>query len=339
MNQQKFTLLVAVVVGLGIVSYFGGQSELSSLKETEEAQPLYADLKQQLSTIHKITLQDNNNQVTLEKNDTDWGVVEKNGYTAASNKIRELLANLSSAYLIEKKTAKPENHALLEIDDAQAMQLTLYANADDQAIVQLLVGKVASGGNGQFVRMQGENQVWLTDKSFDLTVNAADWIYDVILDVPANDVKAIQRRQGDTAYSLKVEESKLALEEIPEGKQPGADYLFTAIQGALSDLKALDVKPALTIDWNDAVISEYRVGDEWTYKVSAKDIDSKPFVRVTAEYRGETSEGKEKVKSLSSLKDWAFEVASYKAEGLKRMQAELLEDIPKQEETSQPAEG
>jgi len=86
---------------------------------------------------------------------------------------------LKAADVIEYKSAQPEHHKTLNLQDSDksdAQSTELLLQKTDGSRIVLLLGKKASSGYGQYVRFAGQNQMMLIDTVLDVPSNQGAWL-------------------------------------------------------------------------------------------------------------------------------------------------------------------
>lgn len=334
MNKNQFIMLSAVVVALFAFAMGWQDGVKTAVSDGDGAKALFPGIDAELPKVDRIVLTHEGKSVNLVSQKDTWVVAEKSDYPAKTQAIRELLDSLVTMKLIEKKTSKPDNYGLLAIDDAQAFKVEIKQG--DKLAAEALFGKESSGLQGQYVRKASDPQVWLGNKTLKLEVEPKEWIVDEIVNLDPEQVTLVERSSADGNFVLQNADGKLTLEQVPEDKQLADDYLFSGVKSALADLKALDVMPAKEIVWDTAVKSTYQTADK-SYLVTHTKHNEKDYITLTVKPReqsDDSSAGKttEEIKTTETdleqlnarWKGWAFEVASYKAEGFTRNLDDLL---------------
>ena len=348
MSKNQFIMLGVAVFGMLFFVLTGQETVKNSLSDGDKVNKLFPNIEAKLGSIDSIVLSHQDKTVSLVNKNATWVVAEKSDFPAKTKEIRELLDSLTAMNLIEKKTKKVENYPALAIDDAQAYKVELKQG--EEVLASALFGKASSGLQGQFVRKASNPQVWLGNKKIDLALAGKDWIIDDIVNVSPDQVTQVERNSSEGKFTLKDNDGKFTLAEVPEDKQLADDNLFTGVKSALSDLKALDVLKADQVSWDSAVESEYRTADK-VYLVTHTKHQDKDYVKLrvkaNSKARQETDSSKEsgestekgeqtlaqEIAQLNALwNNWAFEIASYKAEGMYRDLDDLLvakvEELP-----------
>ena len=100
--------------------------------------------------------------VTLTKNDGTWSLTEPLAAPADKDAVDSALAKLADLEAVGIAATKAENHAKLEIDDAQAVHVV--AKQDGKTVADLFIGGLRAGNT--MVRQQGSPLVISAEGSF-----------------------------------------------------------------------------------------------------------------------------------------------------------------------------
>jgi len=249
-NQKTILLLGIVILSMVILTWV--QRDTGS---TNESKLLLASLKENLNHLEKVEIETATESISLVRLDNGWGISEKHLYPADFSQLSELLDELSKAKLVEKKTSRPENFAILEVRniDVKGSKASLVSGFAPDYNFSVLIGKSAQGRDGRFVRRPDESQVWLTDKSFELGESALSWLDPVIVNIDAE--KIIKVDQIDASGVIKVSVERIAAEEnmvlrnLPEGRRLRYPSAANALARSLVNVRLVDVAPHAPEKW------------------------------------------------------------------------------------------
>ncbi len=248
-TRTLIVMMVAAVLAIAAAAW------VSSSRNVNTAAPqldvLAPGLSDALGEVNQVRIVAAGNAVlaTMQRGeDGAWTLQEKNGYPVDLEPLRELLANIAAARQMEAKTALPDRHAQLGVEDvsaedARGVQVDIQAPNQTWSFV---FGDNPVRGTGTYVRETGKPQSWLVDKAIAVERKPANWLAKRIIDVGANRVQAvsiepvegpafgIHRQEGDTT-------SDFALDALPRGREAGEGYQREALAGVLSGLNFEDV--------------------------------------------------------------------------------------------------
>lgn len=251
--KTRTLLIVAVAAVLALLAAVWMSSSRTPEAASASPGPLAPGLSEALDTVNQVRITGAGNAVlaTLERGETGWGLAEKGGYPVDVEKLRGLLSGIATARRVEAKTALPERHAQLGVedvaaDDAHGVRVDI---ATPQKTWAYVFGDNLARGTGTYVRAADEAQSWLVERNIAVERNPANWLAKRIIDVGANRIAAISVKPEDGAAIelARTDEdtaSDFALVTLPRGRQAAAGYEREALAGLLSGLTFEDVFPA-----------------------------------------------------------------------------------------------
>lgn len=207
MNKKTLVSLFVVAILLAMIGVFIG-SKNAGVSDFEQTSLLsLTDARLNLNTLDRISLTSTqvDNNVQLRKVEDEWRIVERDGYPADLTKLSKLLQQIQDANVVELKTANAQQHHRLQLSaltnqSSLATKLTLFAG-DKQ--IALLVGKVSTSGQGQYVRFAESAQTYLIDKKIDLLDGPSEWLQAKVFDFEFDAIRTIHvRSSGQQEYSL-----------------------------------------------------------------------------------------------------------------------------------------
>jgi hypothetical protein len=335
MHNKVVKLAIAAVVALLLAVWAGvGRQPQESMPELTALAP---GLREGLNDITRVRLTGAASApiVTLEKGESGWKVTEKSGYPADIVKVREFLLKLADATLIEQKTADPELHAKLGVEDiakADAKGALLEIEGLKEP-VKLIIGNYnGQGGDSTFVRRAEDNQSWLAKGNFTVDKTSANWLRRDLVDVATNRIEEVAiTADGKTlrVFKSKPDDANYTVADIPRGREVSSEFVANGLASVLSGLRFDDVMPAGSAEPGQAKVfdARYRFFDGLEVRAEAWEVDGKDHARFSAsvdEARAATAVEAEQAKARSQ-----YETAKAAAEA----EAKATADAAK------PAEG
>src|SRR5436190_10981665 len=196
MNQKMLVRLVVVAL-VALVGALWLGSRRGPNTEIEGHKALVPGLKDALNDVSAIRIAGAELKpiATIEKGDKGWKVAERGGYPADSAKVREFLLKLADGELIEAKTANPELHKKLGVEDpaqkgATSVQVELVGG---KAAGKLVIGRFNGlGGDGTFVRPAADKQAWLAKGNLTVDKQPSDWLRKELVDIPSSRIQTVE---------------------------------------------------------------------------------------------------------------------------------------------------
>lgn len=364
MSRQRFIgLMVAALVAICGALYLSTQR---NLPRDPHGLPLLPSLAGEMNTVNSLSVRKGGAKptVTVHKQGEQWTVAERAEYPADVPKLRKLLLALSDAKIREEKTSNPENYSIIGVEDpAQAgatgaqIELTAQDGKHD-----LIVGK--SAGEGNFVRRAGEKTSYIVEPGISVEAEPRYWIDTHLLDiaadkiqsvdtkpatgasysvhrVAASDPKPIDAKSGSPSATAPAATasaatapgataptaSKFVLEGVPSGRQAADSQTLAPSPTMLGNLAAEDVAAAGDIDFSKPSTVTVTLADGGVITLTGAVIGDKRWIQVVAP----------KDASLSAKTNGrAFEIATYRYDGIFKPLEQLLAPKPAVPEAKKP---
>jgi hypothetical protein len=215
---------------------------------------------ERINAVSRVTIQAGSDvDVTLQRAGEQWQIAELQGYPADFERLRELLAALAQASILEPKTDNPAYYERLGVQDPSdetpgAVRVAFDLENERLAVI---VGKAASGRDGQYVRLDGEARSLLIDRELDVPFETIDWAGREIVDVASADVSEVEIIHPDGSWILAsrqtAADTDFVLENLPEGREAVSSWSVNSLGGALAALRMDSVTAAAEEPPEDAV--------------------------------------------------------------------------------------
>jgi len=259
MKSNTLRNLVIISAVLSGLAWFAAQRDRADFAAPELG--LFApELESRLAEITKVELHTaGEDAFTLEEAGTDvWVAPAKASYHVDLGQLRKTLRALATAKVVEVKTANPDWHEKLKLQDvvdASDTTVEITAYAGDEPVRAVLLGRTGQGG--QYVRRVGENQTWLIDQTLRPGATPADWLDKALVNIKRADLHradvtpidgeawALQREGDDT--------TDFVLQPAAPADRERNSANTNRLLSALSNLRLLDVREA----------NEEDAGAEW----------------------------------------------------------------------------
>lgn len=238
MQNKKFliALILLAVVATGLMLQAPNQGG------SEQGETLVLpDLD--LDSVSGLELSRGDEGVSLVLGPDGWQVTQKAGYPADFKNLSEFLLQLSKLRIVERKTAKPENHDRLGVADTgegAGTSVTIKPGGE-----QLIVGSTSSS-RGSYFRYAGDPQVYLADSSLEVNLDVLAWLDPVIINVDAETVRQVSIATKSAGYlgaAWDEESAELRLENVPADRELRYEGIADTLGRLLVNLRLLDVEP------------------------------------------------------------------------------------------------
>ena len=312
--------------------------------------------------VGKIVVGSGDDVVTLRRRGRSFTVAEKSNYPADIKQVNELIQKCADIKTTgSAHTSNPANHADLEVTEEKGRSVVKFFTPDPNSrlITGVIVGKNIDAGQGAYVRLLPEDDVYVTTESPWIRDQATDYIDQDLITVKREDINSVTVTPGGDAYTLKVGAGDaVSLEKLPPGKKlKNTDA--RSVLTALTDLRFDDVSRSVGgLAFNEQYAC--RLNDLTVYTLSIAQKDDKTYAVCRAEFTGQRPKGVGKDESAEELKkkealllafdnaavftarhkEWIYEISDWKAKNLTKKLADLLEDVekPKDPNAVKPAD-
>ncbi len=347
-------IVAAVMVILAVVL-----SGLSGGSRKGSTGPAYLIQGLDPAGIGRIVIGSGDKAVTLRRRGNAFIVAEKSNYLADIKQVNDLIqkcADIKTTGSVH--TSNPANHADLEATEDKGKSVVKFFTPDPNSrlITGLVVGKNVEAGQGAYIRMLPDDNVYVTTESPWIRDQATDYIDQELIAVKPEDINSVTvNPAGAESYTLKAGSGDaVSLENLPAGKKlknTDARSVLTALTSLTFDDVARSIGG---LAFNDQYACT--LNDSTVYTLSVAQKDSKTYIVCKAEFTGERpsevkkDESEEDLKKKEALllaydktaefsamhKEWIYEIPDWKAKNLTKKLSDLLEDIEKPKDPNTP---
>jgi hypothetical protein len=361
--MSRRRLIVLMIAALAAISGALYLSTQRNLPRDVHGSVLWPALASELDTVTSLSVLKGSTtpSVTVHKQGQQWTVAERANYPADVPKLRKLLLALSDAKIREEKTSNPANYAIIGVEDptkpgATGTQIDLTAKDGKHG---LIVGKSVAGGN--FVRRAGESTSYVVEPGISLEAEPRYWIDTALLDIPSDKIQRIEFKPATgPVYAVhRVAEpsaaaadtkgadtkgadakkagapptptppaTKFLLEGVPSGRQAADPQTLAPAPNFLSSLAGEDVSQAGEVDFSKPMIVTVTLTDGSVITLTGAAVGDKRWIQVAAPKDAALD---------TKAKGRAFEIATYRYDGIFKPLEQLLVPKPAPASTKKPA--
>lgn len=283
-----------VVFGAAIVAVRGRGATVASADA--ERGPLVAGLEERANDVGELFVQDAEASATLRRKGEDWVLAERSDYPADFEKVKEAVLGIARLEIEEPKTARPENHAALGVEDPEAegseSKRVVLRTTDGEEVARLIVGdtKYRRDSQAVYVRRDGEDQVYLCDGRVTLETDAKSWIDSEILRLESDRVQDVRILHHDGEEVLigrdPENHTQFVVLNMPPDREPQFAGVANSVGTALSYLGLDDVRPADEVDFEaePVAITTYECTDGLVIEIETAKFEDKTWARIAARY-------------------------------------------------------
>lgn len=220
--------------------------------EESRGERFLPELADQANRIDSIRVRTGGWQVSLAKRGERF--VDASGFPARLETIRDLVTGLAGLTIEERKTARPERYAELEVDapgSPNSSGRRVELSVAGKRVADLVVGKrdptVGGTQGGQFARRSDSATSWLLRGAANLPESRAGWFDTTLFEAASDRIAGVRIVDAD-GHSLELRPKGKGLEVIgaPDGSRPDSGRI-DQIRRVLEKIHFVDVRAAATL--------------------------------------------------------------------------------------------
>ena len=339
MTPRTFAGLAATAVAISLLALAVHASSNRWTPGSVSGAKLFPSLAGQAGKVSAIEIGQGEKKLTVVKSGAVWGIKERAGYPVRVEQVRAPILRLSNAELVEPKTRLKDRHALLELEDptgkdAKSRRVRLL-DEKGQSLADIIVGKrrvdaFGTGKSGTYVRRLNEVETWLSNADLELPLEPKDWLLRQVLEIEAGKVARVTLEvAGEEPLTLERDgaakkDAKYKIAALPEGKKLKAGANVDAIASMLNQIDLDDVRKAETPP-ADAKVNVARFEADGGLKGVVRIRREKDDAWLTLEVTGDGEAKKTADEIAARTKGWEYKIPTWKADGLFKKRADLLE--------------
>ncbi len=330
------TLLVlcaAVVVAALLVFGPGGDAPPTP------AGRFFPELGARVNDAARIEVTSADESFSVTRADGGWVLAERAGYPARFDAVKPLLLGLAELQIVESKTARPELHARIGVEDplaegASSTQVRVL-DAQDAPLAELILGK-AGDGDTLFVRRPGEAQSWSVRGSVPLQATPLAWMDKDLVRLSPERVVRIEFQAPDGAALVvsrpATDTAGWAIEGVPEGQEPKYPTIARTTAGAFDGLSFEDVRPRAEqpLPEGERFVTSAQTG-EGLRVVATTALDELGQIWLVLQAEALTDANDEARREAEALQArhaaWTYRLPEWRAGTLRKRLADLVQDI------------
>ncbi len=338
MNNRTLIWLAGVLIVLAALALIGQREQQP---QTVAGEPLFPGLEDTLDEVSSVEIIGAGNELitTLERDDTDWVIAERDGYPADLTKTRHALLSLAETQILEATTANPALHDRLGVEDvatetAAGTLVRLRGPADP---IEVVIGN-AEGEYQRYVRRQGEQQSYLINRDPEIYTDVTDWLATEIVDIDADRIRQVTVTRPDETLVVQKEvrgQTNFTVLDIPEGRELRYDSIPNVMGSVLSDLTLDDVRRA-TESTQDVIETEFLTFDGLVITAQSLEAEDEAWVSFSASVDDDLPAESEQTRADTESEaaeinarvgGWRYRIPTAKYEQLTRSLEDLLQEL------------
>lgn len=332
--RMKLKLLAVVAVVSILLVVLALQSMDSGRVDDLQSRQLLSEQQLELvNSLERISLARGQQRVELARDEQGvWGVVSQNLFPAQPERVAALLHALRGARVLEAKTDNPDYHARLGLDPAEPGEHSLQVNlqAGDQSLAIVYGNQV---GSGQLVRLQDENQVWLINRPFGMTLNDNEWLDLQVAQLPMEQLATARWEHADgdvLALEKSVEgDYNFRLTDLDAALQQGNERWINSMVLALVNLRAQAVSLRSELDLQEPMLRmQVQSWEGAELEASLYEVNGRYWLLVDAFEQPEGSD-----LTVNADQRWAFQLGIGQVESMNKRQSDIIRSTAGEAET------
>jgi len=361
----KLGIVTLVVVIAAVALYYSQERKTS---EKFAPHDLFPDLT--LDDVVEIEISDEQETFLLQSAGDSWGLEARGGYPIQDERLRKLVFAVANLRAADRVTKNPENYDALGLDSEFPETGRLrFLDKGGAELVNLIIGQdrqkpssdpLASRfgpPDGQFVRVEGDEWVYLIDQALSLNASPSTWLVRDIVKLKEDSLRQIKIDNRGTTDSFVLERTGADSFEItttiPAGFKPKT-YAVSSIGRALSnftldDVMKADDPDAANIDFDATYTAVQKNGV--AYAVQVGQNEDRRYAKISVEYieSMDLAKSDERTSDSVAAKEleladvtvkkagekhagWVYKISTYQYDNLSKTLSDLLEEAPEEEE-------
>lgn len=300
--KQKSLLILSIVTAVALTMAALALRDKNSAASTAGRARLFPELSARINDIARVRVEKEGKSVTLQREGGRWELVDRGGYPALFEKVKELAVRLADLEIEEAKTSRKDNHAKLQLEwppssegsDASTTARVSLADAAGVELASLVVGKSEWQGSKTkvFVRRASEDQVYLCSprQQLALEADAKGWIEPKFVALPGDRVQSVTIEHADGERveigRSAANHTQFTVQNLPLGRSESYSGVANGVAQALSSMQLEDVRPAPEIDFSREPLARtsFHCADGLDLLVETARVDDKTWARIVAAY-------------------------------------------------------
>ena len=273
MNRSSF-VLVSLLVGLGIITYF----LLPSKNEHETSyEPQDLSLRLDSASIVKIAIQQKGKSVTIENIGGKWLITWPIRYAADATAIKQLLSGLSKFKVGSLISSNPEKQNIFQVDTT-GTKLTVTDRSGKT--VGLVIGKMGPSYSEVYFRLPESKDVYLGEgiDTWAINKDVKEWRDKTIVSTPSETMRGLTYTVANKQYQFERDSSGWKSREKPVDASS-----MTPALNQLANLHADDFVDSLMKIETQPIVVEVHGAEDLTLNLfPSKPDSSKYYVQLSS---------------------------------------------------------
>jgi hypothetical protein len=305
MNAKSLSILAAasvVVLGAALMMNKSRATKpTESTRAPESSAPLLLkDLAGKATSVAKLSLKQGTTEVVLTKSGDEWLLASKSNFPAKIKNISDVVDWAAQARITQEKTAKPDLHAKIGVEDPASPDakstLVTFSDASGAAIASVIVGNADSAASGRFARLADSPQSYLVSGTVDVPINPLSWIDSKVIQLASSRLAGatftLPNPAGGDPLVTSIRrtdpnDNTFELENIPAGRKVKDEFAAARAAQCLAFANFEDVRPLSEVNFDvpQASFAEFKTLDNLVVRATVVLQDDRRWIRFTAAHQ------------------------------------------------------
>ncbi|MEE2760322.1 MAG: DUF4340 domain-containing protein [Pseudomonadota bacterium] len=349
MTPRTFVGFTAVTAAVIVAAGFSIAERYSTDVFVLTDMPMFEDLTAKVNDINEISVQDNEKTVVIRRKGENWVLPERSNFPASNETVRQFLVKLAELRVRERKTADPNLHARLQVEDLRGKKdlskRLIVKDKDGNVLIDTLVGRqtfdiAGTVDAGRYVRKWGDSQSWLTAGTFNMPDSIAKWVQPEFMNVNSKRIKTVTVRHPDgnqlTVVRIDPKGTKFKALGVPEGRKVEYQIDVDNMSDGVDRIELEDVRRPGKIEFSagKTIKTTLRTYDGLIVEAEllSKNKDEEFWARFKARVADIAKEkikiAEEAAKINATVTKWDYKIPAFKYRYMTRKMQDVL-DQPK----------
>jgi len=347
-----FLITLVFVVSAGAL--VSGRSQVQP-----EGTLVFPNLLGRINDVARVQINAAGKNFVIQGSDLGWHIPSQDNYRADANKVHKLLVGMSGLRRVEPKTHKPALYAALNLTDpgkkdSKAVGITLLDHGGD-ALAKLILGvgqpaRADPSSEEYYVRLGSDPQSWLVTGLLPRAGSKVDdWLDKNIAQIGEPRLRQTRVTHADgevvTAFRKTPKDRNFSYQELPAGRALADEWQMNDLGRFLENLDnhGMYAKARATAA-TPLLKAQMQTFDGLIVKLTAREKAGEVYAELSAAFEPATAKfpdpGKnDKLKTPDQVRaeveqlnrrwhGWVYQLPKFKADYLKKRQAEFLKKQP-----------
>jgi len=285
------TAIVVAAAGYAVISH------QSSVTRTVVEEAVFPDLLDQINDVSSIEITGAEQSFSIRHVGDQWVVSSLADFPAEFDRVKKALLELAELKTVEAKTADPERHGVLGLNEPGSEdgggQKVRVLGAGDTALAGLLLGNAGRGTTDLvYVRREGEDQTWVARRKPGIGDDPRDWVNTMLMKIDIERVRRMTLAHADGErvgiYKEEHGDSEFFLEDVPVEASIKSPLSMDSIARVIAVLRFEEVFAASDIpsDREADTVATFETFDGATFTISlyGQEEDEAVWARIAATF-------------------------------------------------------